>query len=89
MSRLGDALSTPPIVKRGPTCAVALEYDRTEDDADGAALLAAINGSEWNANALSERLRSLGIALSISSIRRHRLRQCLCRDLRPELTAAV
>jgi len=88
MSRLGDALSTPPILKRGPTCAVALEYDRT-DDADGAALLAAINGTDWNANALSERLRSLGIALSISSIRRHRLRQCLCRDLRPELTAAV
>jgi len=88
MSRLGDALSTPPILKRGPTCAVALEYDRT-DDADGAALLAAINGTEWQASALSERLRSLNITLSTATIRRHRLRQCLCRDLRPELTAAV
>jgi hypothetical protein len=89
MSRLGDALGKPPIVKRGPSCAIALEYDRTQDDADAAALLAAINGSEWNSNALSERLRSLGIALSSSSIRRHRLRHCLCRDLRPELTASV
>jgi len=88
MSRLGDALGTPPIVRRGPSCGIAIEYDRT-DDADGVALLAAINGTEWNANALSERLRSLGIVISTASIRRHRLRQCLCRDLRPELTANV
>ena len=89
MSRLGDALGQPPIVKRGPTCSIATEYDRTDNDADGAALLAAINGSEWNANALSERLRDLGITLSTAATRRHRLRHCLCRDLRPELTAAV
>jgi len=89
MSRLGDALGTPPMIKRGPTCSIATEYDRTDDDADGAALLAAINGAEWTASALSERLRDLGITLSTASIRRHRLRHCLCRDLRPELTAAV
>ena len=88
MSRLGDALGTPPKVKRGPTCSIAAEYDRL-DDADGAALLIAVNGTDWQASALSERLRSLDITLSTATIRRHRLRQCLCRDLRPELTAAV
>lgn len=88
MSRLGDALGTPPIVRRGPTCNIAIEFDRT-DDADGPALMSAINGTEWTASALSERLRDLGITISTASIRRHRLRQCLCRDLRPELTGTV
>lgn len=83
---LADALSSPPPVRKGPACQVAVQVDAL-DPRDAAALLAAVNGNAWQATVLEKTLAEQGVRLPIDVIRRHRTRRCACKDHRPELCA--